>query len=238
MQRESDRLCREYGLSVIEHPQRGKSKHYGEWRAEQEGRPTYLSLIKADVDAAIRQSMTERQFFLSPAADGLRHQSGQGHHRASARQGQRKKAHAQPGRSVFPGEHPQTDSGPAPPQRRKRRSRNGAGFWGIWKQAKKATAFAPLLPLLLSAGGIPPKAEPPAQAGASYTAGRFDPGAGAYRRSRLLSRHRIDTLEQLNAYRSDVESQLAGLTEQRKSLYRKLRTKQCWPTQPSRNTFG
>ena len=47
MQRESDRLCREYGLSVIENPQRGKSKHYGEWRAEQEGRPTYLSLIKA-----------------------------------------------------------------------------------------------------------------------------------------------------------------------------------------------
>ena len=63
MQRESDRLCREYGLSVIENPKRGKSKHYGEWRAEQEGRPTYLSLIKADVDAAIRQSMTERQFF-------------------------------------------------------------------------------------------------------------------------------------------------------------------------------
>ena len=71
MQRESDRLCREYGLSVIENPQRGKSKHYGEWRAEQEGRPTYLSLIKADVDTAIRQSMTERQFFLSSAADGL-----------------------------------------------------------------------------------------------------------------------------------------------------------------------
>ena len=28
MQRESDRLCREYGLSVIENPQRGKSQHY------------------------------------------------------------------------------------------------------------------------------------------------------------------------------------------------------------------
>lgn len=41
MQRESDRLCREYGLSVIENPQRGKSQHYGAWRAEQEGRPTY-----------------------------------------------------------------------------------------------------------------------------------------------------------------------------------------------------
>lgn len=46
MQKESDRLCREYGLSVIENPKRGKSKHYGEWRAEQEGRPTWRGLIK------------------------------------------------------------------------------------------------------------------------------------------------------------------------------------------------
>lgn len=43
--------------------------------------------------------------------------------------------------------------------------------------------------------------------------------------ARLLSRHRIDTLEQLNAYQSEVKSQLASLTEQRKRLYRKLRTK-------------
>ena len=40
MQAVSDELCREYGLSVIENPQYGKSKHYGEWRAEQENRPT------------------------------------------------------------------------------------------------------------------------------------------------------------------------------------------------------
>ena len=43
--------------------------------------------------------------------------------------------------------------------------------------------------------------------------------------ARLLSRHRIDTLEQLNAYRSDVESRLSSITEQRKSLYRKQRTR-------------
>lgn len=63
MQTVSDKLCREYGLSVIDHPQRGKSKHYGEWRAEQEQRPTWRGLIRADIDEAIRQSMTERQFF-------------------------------------------------------------------------------------------------------------------------------------------------------------------------------
>ena len=59
----SDRLCREYGLSVIEHPQPGKSRHYGEWRAEQEGRPTYRSIVREDVDEAITRARTEKQFF-------------------------------------------------------------------------------------------------------------------------------------------------------------------------------
>jgi hypothetical protein len=63
MQKESDALCREYGLSVIEEPKRGKSKHYAEWNAEREGKPTWRSLVKADIDAAIRQAMTERQFW-------------------------------------------------------------------------------------------------------------------------------------------------------------------------------
>ena len=63
MQTVSDELCREYRLSVIENPQYGKAKQYGEWRAEQEQRPTWRWLIRADMDEAIRQSMTERQFF-------------------------------------------------------------------------------------------------------------------------------------------------------------------------------
>ena len=63
MRETSDALCREYGLSVIEKPQRGKAQHYGEWRAEKEGRPTWKSAIKDDIDEAIRQSMTERQFW-------------------------------------------------------------------------------------------------------------------------------------------------------------------------------
>lgn len=46
MQKASDALCREYNLSVIENPQRGKSKQYGEWRAEQEGRPTWRGDFK------------------------------------------------------------------------------------------------------------------------------------------------------------------------------------------------
>ena len=63
MQAASDTLCREYGLSVIQNPRPGKGKHYGEWRAEQEHRPTWRGIVSSDIDEVIRQSMTERQFF-------------------------------------------------------------------------------------------------------------------------------------------------------------------------------
>lgn len=59
----SDRLCREYSLSVIEHPEQGKGEHYAQWKSEKEGKPTYHSLVKADVDEAVRKARTEKQFF-------------------------------------------------------------------------------------------------------------------------------------------------------------------------------
>lgn len=57
----SDRLCREYGLSVVKHPE-DKSKSYAEWQAEKEGRPTHRGSIRADIDRAILASTTERDF--------------------------------------------------------------------------------------------------------------------------------------------------------------------------------
>ena len=47
MRATSDRLCREYGLSVIEHPQPGKSGPYGEWRGRHEGRHPYRNIRRA-----------------------------------------------------------------------------------------------------------------------------------------------------------------------------------------------
>lgn len=63
MRKASDRLCREYQLSVIEKdgPSRGKS--YGEWKAEQEGKPTCKGLVREDVEDAIRKARTEKQFY-------------------------------------------------------------------------------------------------------------------------------------------------------------------------------
>ena len=62
MQEVSDRLCREYGLSVVKHPE-GKGKNYGEWAAEKNGKPTWRSMIRKDIDRAIKASLTEREFF-------------------------------------------------------------------------------------------------------------------------------------------------------------------------------
>ena len=61
MREESDRLCREYGLSVIEEPQ-GRGKNYGEWLAEKEGRPTLRGTIREAIDEAIRASVNINQF--------------------------------------------------------------------------------------------------------------------------------------------------------------------------------
>ena len=61
MREESDRLCREYGLSVIEETS-GKSKNYAEWQAEKIGKLTQRDTIRRDIDAAIKASVTQQQF--------------------------------------------------------------------------------------------------------------------------------------------------------------------------------
>ena len=58
----SDELCRENDLSVIT-PQ-GKGKHYGEWKAEQDGRPTVRSIIREDIDRIIGEAYTYQTFLL------------------------------------------------------------------------------------------------------------------------------------------------------------------------------
>ena len=51
-------------LSVIKNPQ-SKGKHYSEWKAEKEHKPTIRSLIKADVDGNFRIKNLERVYIYS-----------------------------------------------------------------------------------------------------------------------------------------------------------------------------
>ena len=54
----SDRLCREYGLSVVEHPHKAPSRQV--WLDEQAGKPTRYNIYRADVQKAIDSSITGR----------------------------------------------------------------------------------------------------------------------------------------------------------------------------------
>ena len=59
----SDELCRKYKLSVIDTENSNHvAKPYAEWRAEKNGQPTWRTAIRQDVDEAIQQNLTWRQF--------------------------------------------------------------------------------------------------------------------------------------------------------------------------------
>lgn len=62
MREVSDELCREYGLSVIPDPQR-HGKNYAQYAAEQNGKPTHSQMIRYDIDRAVAASLTEQEFF-------------------------------------------------------------------------------------------------------------------------------------------------------------------------------
>ena len=61
LRQHSDELCREYALSVIEHPS-GKKKPYALYQAEKNGMPTRDNVTRQAVDEAISKSFTLKDF--------------------------------------------------------------------------------------------------------------------------------------------------------------------------------
>ena len=71
LRQHSDELCREYALSVIEHPS-GKKKPYALYQAEKQGRPTRDNVARQAVDEAIAKSYTLKDFDRIMAEMGYR----------------------------------------------------------------------------------------------------------------------------------------------------------------------
>ncbi len=225
MREASDALCREYGLSVIENPQPGKAKHYAEHRAEQNGKPTWRSLIKRDVDTALRQSMTERQFF--HALQGMGYEVKVGADISVRPKG--KERFFRLGRNL--GED-YTPVGirrqlleQSRPEREYRPHPRKVKFHGQVKPARKATGFRALYYYYCYLLGIFPRNKrrlprrvPPALREELLRGERFS------QEVRLLSRYKIDTAEQLEGHRGKVVEQLENLISHRTLLYRQIRT--------------
>jgi len=228
MQRASDALCREYGLSVIEEPKRGKSKQYGEWQAGQKGEPTYRNTIKTDVDAAIRQSVTERQFFDNLKKQGYRVKFGKditicpegkdrglklkrnfGEDYTIEAIRRRILAQTRPERRIIP-------PGPA---------RGRVQFRGSIHKARKLTGLRALYFYYLYRMGVLPKKRTP-NPKRVYFLFREDIRfiQNISRETRLLVKHGIDTSEQLTAHKESVTVGLAALYGQRKRLHKQARS--------------
>ena len=229
MQTVSDALCREYGLSVIEQPQQGRGKQYGEWRAEQEQRPTWRGLIRTDIDEAIRQAMTERQFFDALRKKGYAVKVGKD---ISIRP---------PGKERFVrlmrnfGEdysieqirrrilsQTRAEKKPSEPTRQVIRIR----LFGSLKTARKLAGFRALYVHYCYLLGIFPKNRPQQSRKRMHFLLREDllKLDAITAETRLLIGHRIDTAEQLFSYRDKVNGKIEALTSDRKQLYKAQRT--------------
>jgi hypothetical protein len=228
MQKASDTLCREYGLSVIEKSERGKSKHYAEWKADKEKKPTYRSIIKSDVDMAIRQSMTERQLW-----DNLKNM---GYHvkfgkditlRAEGKDsGLKLKRNFGEDYSIENiRKRILAQSRPEPKQMRTIGTLHKTLRTKDLMRTKKITGLKALyFYYLYRMGGLRSKSKPsPKQV---YFLFREDIRfmQSISKETRFLVEHKIETVEHLLSHKNSVSMQIKSLTGDRKKLWGKLRS--------------
>ena len=224
----SDALCREYGLSVIENPRPGKGKHYGEWRAEQEQRPTWRGIVRSDIDEITRQSMTERQFFDNLRKRGYEVKVGKdisvrppGKERFVRLERNFGEDYSLEGirRRILMQQRPER---PMPePERKVRRAR----LRGDFKNTRKVTGFRALYFHYCYLLGIFPKNQPKRNKRLHFLLREDLAKLDAIsEETKLLVRNRIDTAEQLSSYKEGLETKIESLTADRKALYRMQRT--------------
>ena len=226
LQEVSDRLCREHGLSVIEKPKRGQTRHQAERIAEAQGASTWRSLIQADIDRAIATSSTERQFFHTLQQMGYAYKVGQD---ISVRP---------PGKERFFRLRRNLGDAYALPEIRRRLGR------GPPQKAGKESAPLPFRRRYRLRGNLPKRKNPHFRRLYYYYCYRLGvfkkhPQSTAKmhfllredlkhldkytREIRLLRTYHIDTDVQLSAFQTEKQRTLDGLVAQRQGLRNKLR---------------
>ena len=212
----SDALCRQYGLSVIETPEseRGK-RQYAKWQAETSGQPTWRTAIRMDVDEAISMALTWRQFLAILEQKGY-----------EIRMGRKYPTLRPPGKERFV-RFKTLGKAYTPEAIRQRilypkRPFTPAAGWrgrlhGNYRKARKLTGLRALYyRYLYELGALPRKPQRPSYA-VRQDIRNLDK---RIRQMKFLSRHGIDTLAQLNAYRQVQEKTVSDLLAERRQLHK------------------
>ena len=216
----SDELCRKYKLSVIDTENSNHvAKPYAEWMAEKNGQPIWRTAIRQDVDDAIQQSLTWRQFLTALERKGYEinltrkypvlRPPGKERVVRFKTLGRRYTPEAIQTRILYPRSYrPYVEN---PPTIQHGRLHSGK------KPHRKLTGLRALYyRYLYELGALPRKPRRPSYA-VRQDAYKLDQ---RIRQMEFLSRNSIDTLAQLEAYRQAKLGEIVQLTAERKSLYK------------------
>ena len=214
----SDELCRKYKLSIIDTENSHHiAKPYAEWMAEKNGQPTWRTAIRQDVDEAIQQSLTWRQFL-----GALEHKGYE------VRMGRKYPVLRPPGKERFVrfktlGKrytpeviqnrllYPQFDRCFVENSPHVQYSRLHSGK----KSRRKLTGLRALYyRYLYELGALPRKPRRPSYA-VRQDAYKLNQ---RIRQMEFLSKHNIDTLEQLETHRKALQTEIGQLQTKRKQL--------------------
>ena len=214
----SDELCRKYKLSVIDTENSNHvAKPYAEWMAEKNSQPTWRTAIRQDVDDAIQQSLTWRQFLNALARKGYEVRLGRKYPvlRPPGKErfvrfktlGKRYTPEAIQTRILYPQSyHPYVEN---PPTIQHGRLHSGK------KPHRKLTGLRALYyRYLYELGALPRKPRRPSYA-VRQDAYKLDQ---RIRQMEFLSKNNIDTLEQLETHRQALQTEIRQLLTKRKQL--------------------
>ena len=214
----SDELCRKYKLSVIDTENSNHvAKPYAEWLAEKNNHPTWRTAIRQDVDEAIQQSLTWRQFLNALERKGYEVRMGRKYPvlRPPGKErfvrfktlGKRYTPEAIQTRILYPQSyHPYVEN---PPTIKHGRLHSGK------KPCRKLTGLRALYyRYLYELGALPRKPSRPSYA-VRQDAYKLDQ---RIRQMEFLSKNRIDTLAQLETHRKALQTEIGQLQTKRKQL--------------------
>jgi len=214
----SDELCRKYKLSVIDTENSNHvAKPYAEWLAEKNGQPTWRTAIRQDVDEAIQQSLTWRQFLTVLDRKGYEVRMGRKYPvlRPPGKErfvrfktlGKRYTPEAIQTRILYPRSYrPYVEN---PPTIQHGRLHSGK------KPHRKLTGLRALYyRYLYELGALPRKPSRPSYA-VRQDAYKLNQ---RIRQMEFLSKHNIDTLEQLETHRKALQTEIGQLQTKRKQL--------------------
>lgn len=216
VRRISDELCRKYGLSVIQTQNSEKvARPYVQWLAEQNGKPTWKTLIRQDVDAAALVAFTWNQFVRELEKKGYTFRFDRKYATLCPPGRDRPVRFKTLGEDYTPDAIQKRILEPKPflpagKKRRRRKLRTGG------KSLRKLTGLRALYVSYLYKMGALPRKPSRSSFAVREDIRRLDKRIA---QMQFLSKHRIDNREQLAALEKEAEAQISALLRERRMLY-------------------